>query len=168
MTGGQVLGVADAAAGVEFVAVFSVVGIASHDRLGDDKAGWEQGVGDGDRALLSVLFAEAAAQAAQPGADAGPGAGGDPGCLDHRGPEAGFGGDGAIAGQARDDQAGGGTGTGCLPRSDQLAERFRPRSPNAGAAGSSRELLSEGRFGLGVGGFGDLGEQVGRVGARGR
>ncbi|MFC7643852.1 hypothetical protein ACFQX6_26080 [Streptosporangium lutulentum] len=86
MTGGQVLGVAGAAAGVEVVAVFSVVGIASHDRLSDDKAGWEQGVGDG--ALLSVLFAEAAAQAAQSGADAGPGAGGDPGCLDHRGPEA--------------------------------------------------------------------------------
>jgi hypothetical protein len=106
MTGGQVLGLAGAAAGVEVVAVFSVVGIASHDRLSDDKAGWEQGVGDGDRALLSVLFAEAAAQAAQPGADAGPGAGGDPGCLDHRGPEAGFGGDGAIAGHARDDQAG--------------------------------------------------------------
>ncbi|GII59004.1 hypothetical protein Pth03_73930 [Planotetraspora thailandica] len=61
MTGGQVLGVAGTAAGVEVVAVLSVVGIASHDRLSDDKAGWEQGVGDGDRALLSVLVAEAAA-----------------------------------------------------------------------------------------------------------
>ena len=39
LTGGQVLGVAGAAASVEVVAVFSVVGIASHDRLGDDKAG---------------------------------------------------------------------------------------------------------------------------------